>query len=231
MSIEVLKWAWEQPCPNPTSKLVLMALADHANADGECWPSMKRIAEISGISARQVSNHIVELTRLGYVEKADRRRYGGQYRGWDYIVCYRRKPATTGSPLPVTSGSPATSPAEASFRSEPPENRQVEPPVVAPVSIRRDLMFEALCKATGANTERLTTSERGRINKALKELREVGATPDDILLRARHYRQRFPGAPVTANALASNWSLLEREPPPPRMPGTVDGVGNGGVFL
>ncbi|HEY7821260.1 MAG TPA: helix-turn-helix domain-containing protein, partial [Acidimicrobiia bacterium] len=65
MSIEALNWAWEQSCPNPTSKLVLMALADHANSDGECWPAMKRIAQLSGISPRQVSTHITNLEALG----------------------------------------------------------------------------------------------------------------------------------------------------------------------
>lgn len=208
MSIEALNWAWEQSCPNPTAKLVLMALADHANGDGECWPSMKRVAEITGVSARQISTHIKDLEALGYVTKADRRRRDGQYRGWDYVVNFQRKSATSGSVLPVTSGSGASSPAEVGFRSEPPVNHQVEPLAATPRKRAKDELFEAMIRVTGLNPKTLTGSERGRINKALKELREVGATPEDLEGRARAYRQKFPGVVLTATALSANWSGL-----------------------
>ena len=100
MSLDALKWAWEQDCPNATAKLVLMALADHANSDGECWPSMKRVAKLTGISSRQVSTHIVTLESLGYVTKGNRRRHEGQLRGWEYRVNLHGE-ATSGSTLPV----------------------------------------------------------------------------------------------------------------------------------
>ena len=146
MSIDALNWAWEQDCPNPTAKLVLMALADHANADGECWPSMVKIAQRSGITPRQVSTHITRLIELGLVEKAGRRRYGGQYRGWDYRVNIHRKQTTSGSTLPVTSGSPASPPPEARFRSEPSENHQVEPLAAAPRQKKTDELWDTMLR-------------------------------------------------------------------------------------
>jgi DNA-binding transcriptional ArsR family regulator len=212
MSIDALNWAWEQECPNPTAKLVLMALADHANADGECWPSMKKIAERSGITARQVSTHISRLSELGLVEKASRRRFGGQYRGWDYRLNIHRKQATSGSTLPVTSGSSASSPAEAGFRSEPSENRQVEPLAAAPPkSVKQrqaDPLWDTMLNVCRIDPQTLTGSERGRINKALKELREVNATPDELAARAKAYTMKYPGAALTPTALAANWSQL-----------------------
>ena len=54
----------------------------------------------------------------------------------------------------------------------------------------------------------LTGSERGRINKALKELREVGATATDIERRATAYRKKYPDAAITPTALTGNWSQL-----------------------
>jgi hypothetical protein len=127
MSIEALNWAWEQPVTKAANKLVLLALADHANGDGECWPSMKRIADRSDISARHVSRAINELVDLGLVEKANRRRHGGQYRGWDYRLNIQQTPATSGHGRPVTSGHGRPSPADTGVRSEPPENRKEEP--------------------------------------------------------------------------------------------------------
>jgi len=206
MSIEALNWAWDQSCPNPTAKLVLMALADHANADGECWPSMKKIAERSHISARQVSTHITSLVELGLVEKAGRRRYGGQYRGWDYRLNLQRKSATSGSTLPVTSGSPASSPAEADFRSEPSENRQEEPLAATP---KKDVLFEAVAKACGIRLNALTRSARGQLNAACKELRDIGATPEQVAGKAKAYRKRYDGAALTPSALTKHWASLE----------------------
>lgn len=53
MSIVATKWAWSLPLP-PTVKLVLAALADHADERGECWPLQSRIAEMTGLTDRAV---------------------------------------------------------------------------------------------------------------------------------------------------------------------------------
>jgi DNA-binding transcriptional ArsR family regulator len=202
VSIEALNWAWKQPCPNPTSKLVLMALADHANADGECWPAMKRIAELCGITPRQVSTHITALEAAGYVTKGARRRRDGQLRGWDYLV----HSATSGSLLPVASGSTASPPAEASFRSEPPENRQVEPVAAAPR--QRDELWDAMLTACRINPDTIPRTARGAINRAVKELREIGATPQDVEAKAAAYRKTWPEMSLTPTALAKHWAQL-----------------------
>jgi DNA-binding transcriptional ArsR family regulator len=209
MSLDALKWAWEQDCPNPTAKLVLMALADHANSDGECWPSMKRVAELTGVSTRQVSNHIVALEQLGYVTKGDRRRWQGQLRGWDYRVNLR-KPATSGSVLPVTSGNTASSPAEAGFRSEPLENRKEEPLAAAPreTAAKKDELFEAVAEACGIDWNNLTPSGRGPLNRAVKELKGIGVTADQVGGRAAAYRRTYPEAPLTPTALSKHWAAL-----------------------
>ena len=209
MSIDALNWAWDQACPNPTAKLVLMALADHANADGECWPSMKKIAGRSQISSRQVSTHITALMELGLVEKAGRRRHGGQYRGWDYRLNIQRKSGTSGSTVPVTSGSPASSPAEADFRSEPSENRQEEPVAATPpeaTTRKKDRLFEAVAKECGINLSGMTRSARGQLNKAVKELREINATEEQVAAKAKAYRQQYPNATLTPTALVKHWS-------------------------
>lgn len=212
MSLEAMNWAWEQPVSKSTNKLVLLALADHANADGECWPSMKRIAERSDISPRQVSRAINELVELGLIEKANRRRFGGQYRGWDYRVLVQRTSTSGGHPRPVTSGHPRPSPADTGVRSEPSENRQVEPLAAAPPkSVKQrqaDPLWDTMLNACRINPQTLTGSERGRINKALKELREVNATPDELAARAKSYTVKYPGAALTPTALAANWSQL-----------------------
>lgn len=207
MSLDALKWAWEQDCPNPTSKLVLMALADHANADGECWPSMNRVAQLTGVSPRQVSTHITRLVAAGFVVKGNRRRYAGQLRGWEYRV----NVGTSGSTLPVASGSLTSPPAEVGFRSEPSENRKEEPLADKPpesVTRKTDNLFESLAKACGINVTQLTGSSRGQLNKAVKELRDIGATSDEVTDKAAAYRRQYEKAALTPLALVKHWPAL-----------------------
>ena len=226
MSIEVMNWAWEQPVAKATNKLVLLALADHANADGECWPSMKRIAERSDISPRHVSRAINELIDLGLVEKAGRRRHGGQFRGWDYRVLVQRTSASDGHGRPVTSGHGRPSPADTGVRSEPSENRQEEP--LAPAAQekpakKKDELFEAIASACGIDIRQLTGSSRGQLNKATKELRDIGAEPGDVEAKAKAYRKLYENAALTPSALVKHWPSLtiaksQREQPADQCP-------------
>ena len=209
MSIEALNWAWDQPVAKAANKLVLLALADHANSDGECWPSMKRIAERSDISARHVSRAINELIDLGLVEKANRRRHGGQYRGWDYRLNVQRTPASGGPPRPVTSGHGRPSPADTGVRSEPSENRKEEPLAATPPKVERrtkDNLFETVAQACGINLTGMTRSARGQLNKACKELREIDATEEQVRAKAKAYRTQYPNATLTPTALVKHWS-------------------------
>ena len=210
MSLDALKWAWEQDCPNATAKLVLMALADHANSDGECWPSMKRVAKLTGISSRQVSTHIVTLESLGYVTKGNRRRHEGQLRGWEYRVNLHGE-ATSGSTLPVASGSPAHLPAEVGFRSEPSENRKEEPLADKPpesVTRKKDNLFETVAEVCGIGLTTLTRTARGQLNKAAKELREIDATDEQVRHKAKAYKAQYPNATLTPTALIKHWSSV-----------------------
>lgn len=64
MSVSTMAWAWKQKC-SPTEKLILLALADHANDDGRCWPGMEHIAEKTGFTRRSVINSVRALQEKG----------------------------------------------------------------------------------------------------------------------------------------------------------------------
>src|SRR3990167_8098730 len=64
MSLKAMVWAWAQPI-EARDKLVLMALADHADDDGVCWPGIKGVAEKNRISVRAVQRHIRSLEAGG----------------------------------------------------------------------------------------------------------------------------------------------------------------------
>lgn len=64
MSYQAERWAWGLPVP-PTSKLVLLALASHADEEGRCWPSVSRLASMTGLSERAVTKSLAALEHTG----------------------------------------------------------------------------------------------------------------------------------------------------------------------
>jgi hypothetical protein len=69
MSIEATRWAWAQAVELPSIKLVLLALADHANKEGECWPGITRISTMTGLSQPTIWRAMAQLTAMGMVQQ------------------------------------------------------------------------------------------------------------------------------------------------------------------
>lgn len=51
----------------PTERLVMLALADHADDDGRCYPSIQRLCQRTGLSERAVQTNIRKLVDQGYI--------------------------------------------------------------------------------------------------------------------------------------------------------------------
>ena len=71
-----------------------------------------------------------------------------------------------------------------------------------------DLLFEAVCEVTDTDWHSLTESARKRLNRVVKELRQLSATPDDVRGRSRRYHERYPDATLTDTALSKWWATL-----------------------
>lgn len=83
--------------------------------------------------------------------------------------------------------------------------------------MKQDLLWEAALRAIYGESTILTDTERGRMNKALKELRAVQATPEDILARAKRYSQVMPpGCTLTITGLVANWARCKPKTRPPQ---------------
>ena len=63
--------AWEMPIPTG-QKMVLLALCDHANDDGACYPSQNKIAQKCSMSMRAIVRHIKWLENHGILVKERR---------------------------------------------------------------------------------------------------------------------------------------------------------------
>lgn len=61
----------------PAEKLVLLALADHANDQGDAWPSVETLAKKSSTSSRTVLRILKELESSGWLTRQKRSRKNG----------------------------------------------------------------------------------------------------------------------------------------------------------
>jgi len=71
------------------------------------------------------------------------------------------------------------------------------------VARKRDDTWDAILAVCGITD--VTSSARGAYNRAVKDIRDLGATPDEIGRRALRFRERWPEASLTPTALARRW--------------------------
>lgn len=117
MSIKLMTYAWETDLA-ANDKLVLLALADWANDEGLCWPSVAKLCSKTRASERTVQCIIKRLVEAGHVTRQER-----TGRGCRYIV-HPRKSCT-----PADSAPPQLSPpTPAKVAPNTPKNHQESPP-------------------------------------------------------------------------------------------------------
>ena len=124
MSVKLMSKAWDMDLPSG-QKFVLLALCDHANDDGLCYPGQSRLADKCGMSPRTVSSHIDWLEKRGLIRKE--RRQNTQRRKSDLYHISLDGSAHANSAHAEFSREHANF--AGSYKEEPSEtfNRQIEP--------------------------------------------------------------------------------------------------------
>lgn len=84
MSISVMTRVWRESSRQGNELLLLLALADHADDDGVCWPGIALLARKSRNSERHVKRLLVKLEHAGELYVRDRR--GGRGRSNRYLL-------------------------------------------------------------------------------------------------------------------------------------------------
>lgn len=72
MSTFIQSACWKITGITPTQKIVLISLADQANDDGVCWPSMRLMTARTCLSERAVQAAVASLINLGLLERHER---------------------------------------------------------------------------------------------------------------------------------------------------------------
>jgi len=68
MSIKIMSRVWESGPEKQADRFVLLAIADYANDDGECWPSIAGICRKTCMSERGVQTIIRRLQAEGWLD-------------------------------------------------------------------------------------------------------------------------------------------------------------------
>ena len=80
MSIKKISAVFDMKMDDPVAKFILVILADHYNeSTGECWPSIDRIATISGCSKRTVIRKLKLLEATGRITRQKRYKQSDLY--------------------------------------------------------------------------------------------------------------------------------------------------------
>ncbi len=85
MSLHALDWAFKLPIP-PTQKLVLLAMADHADAEGVCWPSVPNLCAKTSLARRTVFAMQAWLEAHGLIQKVEQGGGRGYSTRWRLAV-------------------------------------------------------------------------------------------------------------------------------------------------
>ena len=218
MAIEVMVWVLEQDKGITTNeKFVLLGIANHSRPDGtNAFPSLDTLARYTLLSRSTVQRCIKELLRKGFLTYES----GGGRKSNTYIVTMNYPKVAHLEVLEGgqgdTPGGSGSDPAAESSLDLAAESGSDQGTVIEPLSTeieprakKRDEVWDAIMEACGVNTATINSNERGRYNKAVKLLKESGATGPEIHARVQVYRRKFSGAAVTPVAVANHWSELD----------------------
>lgn len=232
MSVRVWSLLWNVDIRPGSRKLVALAYADAAHDDGSnVFPGEDRVAAMTGLSDRQVREHLTGLTRSGLMvvvrhaspgrhaiyrfdldairTQAANRQHSQAVDRQRWDERRRSGVATSAVQRKNVGGAP---PAEPSYTRQ--GTVSTAPASTKPNANghRRDELFESVADACGIDRDDLTRSARGAINAAVRDLRAVGALPLEVRRRAA----RWPyDATLTPSALAKHWPQLARTPSRP----------------
>jgi len=92
MSVKVMARVWEHSQASGGELLVMLALADFANDDGECWPSVPVLAQKARLTDREVRYLLPKLESAG--ELCYTKSNGGRNRRNWYVITVSENPET-----------------------------------------------------------------------------------------------------------------------------------------
>lgn len=190
MSVKMMAAIFESRSLGPTKRLVMLALADHADDTGRCYPSIVRLQDRTGLSERAVRDNIRALEAEGYLNVTLSAGPGGKNlytvnpEGGQQMPPAVNAPGSKcppGGHLVPVRGAP-DAPEPSGTINKPPEDRsarEIAAVLEAWAPPKAVASFMAYRKKTKAKALTMTGAER--LAKGLAEIFAAGFDPGDAL--------------------------------------------------
>jgi DNA-binding transcriptional regulator YhcF (GntR family) len=204
MSVKALTWAFEQPLAG-NEKVVLLALADHADENGSCWPSIRRIAEKAFIAERTVRRILILLEQYGFISVITRHDVSGRSAPNRYeLLMAGRVTNCQGGRVTLVSGGDDTG-----VRGE-------GDTVVTPLKRtiiknhqKKDIVSETFNEFWSAYPKRAAHSRHKAAENYAKAIKD-GATHEQIMAGVKAYAASRVGQDPVYTAMAATWLNQKR---------------------
>lgn len=193
MSIKRMTAVWDESCHKGNDLLLLLSLADHANDEGYCWPSIETLAKKTRLSESTVIRATKRMEDSGELVVNHNRRYGNRYIvatgmteeqietsvkrhfGEEFFLTVNLQDksnchgdsselaSSDSSELAQVTDDPSTTVNETSNTTADADAPQPDPPT--PPQNNRDLVFEGICEyLKGVPYKRATKRVKGWAN-------------------------------------------------------------------
>ena len=192
---------WSLDIP-PHLKLVLLAIADSANDEGFCYPGQTKLAAKCSIKPRALRKNLADLETRGLLVVSQR----GQRRTNTYQILSGTTVPPTENPdwhHSATPWSGTTVPVPQEPSEEPSVN--TAPNGAKPLT-EHQAMKKAIVDAVGWDPKQITSW--GPIDKASKQLRDIGVQPDELADRAKVFREKRSWQTLNPSTLVAAWPDL-----------------------
>jgi hypothetical protein len=194
MSIRIMSAVWALDTLGQGETLVMLALADWANDDGHCYPSMAKLSRKCRMTERGTRAIIAGLCKAGHLTRQE-----VVGKGVNYFVhpgtTIRGEQVSGGNKVPQTpeARSANTSGTVIAQKATLPEGRARKPKFVLPEGIDPDdwAGFEEMRRRIG---KPMTDHAKGLALKRLTKLADDGWPPGDVLNNStlNSYQGLFP---------------------------------------
>lgn len=92
MSLDATRWAWAQQQAKGTAKLVLLSLADRADENHTCYPSISRLTSDTGMDRKTIMRNLKALESVGLIRAS---RQFGRFNSYQLIGVSDRHQTST----------------------------------------------------------------------------------------------------------------------------------------
>jgi hypothetical protein len=173
-------------------------LGRYANSNGESFPSRQTLAKRLRCSESSAIRASRELEAVGALKIT----YRGDSTNLYHLIYV--SPVTGGGSNGDTRGGRT-----GDTQNESQVEREETPLAAEPHKRAPNLVWDALSYVFGEPTTRSAQQVRGKV---VASLRQAGATPDEIVARAKRWPLHFGDAAMTDLALEKHWDTLPRKP-------------------